>query len=64
MSGHVIDEVVYFMRRVYVVRNAAKRVADTNSSNISVRVLDDNFHRVFACGLEAVRLGSLKAKAF
>ena len=48
------------MRRIYVLRNAAKGVADTDSSNISVRVLDDNSRRVFACGLEAVCLGGGK----
>lgn len=50
------------MRRTYVLRNAAKGVADTNSSNISVRVLDDNSRRVFACALEAVCLGEGKFK--
>ena len=36
--------------------NAAKGVADTSSSNISERVLDEICHRVFACALTAVSL--------
>lgn len=50
------------MRRTYVLRNAAKRVAGTSSSNISERVLDDIFHGVFACVLEAVCLRSTGQK--
>lgn len=45
------------------MRNAAKRVADTSSSNISERVLDNISHRVFACMLEAVCLRSNRPKS-
>ena len=50
------------MRRTYVVQDTAKGVADTSSSNISERVLDAIFGRVFACALETVCLRSRSPK--
>ncbi len=65
VSGYLPSPRLYgsrFMRRTDGQRNTAKSVADTSSSNISVRVLDDKFHRVCASVSEAVFLGNRERK--
>ena len=65
VSGYLPSPRLYgsrFMRRTEVLRNTAKSVADTSSSNIPVRVLDDKSHRVCASVSEAVSLGNRERK--